>query len=641
MSWRTLAAISLIAVVVGSVPPLYQFGILDLSAPSSPAVLGTPFLRGELALREVDGARIDLRAPDAGATVVVFYSGADAALLVDFAGSPAIERARSHVLLVAVCVDPDVEPGGPLRGSGAGTERFSIVHDSAGEAARRFGASATPEAFVLVGEGRLCYRGKLAQAGEAVDAVLAGVEPAEPRGEAAGKPLPAFAKARAAPTYGEDVEPILRRCCQACHAPGRSAPFALTSYSSAARRAKDLADVVEQRLMPPWKPASGIGPPLRHDRTLLPSEIATLRAWADAGAPEGPPIALPPAADASLAAGEWTLGTPDLVLEMREEFEIPASGDDVYRCFVLPTNLPEARSITAIEVLPGNPRVVHHTFGYIDVRGLGRSRDESDPGPGYMCFSGFAGDSIFGALGGWTPGNEAHFFGQGIGLNLPRGADVVLQVHYHPSGKVERDRTRLGLHFARTPIRQALQWVSACADPAEFVLPVGDPRIVWEAELTLPMDVELHAMTPHMHLLGQQIEARVRFPDGRSRPLIRIDDWDFNRQDTYYLREPLRLPEGAVIRITGTFDNSEDNPRNPSRPPREIRWGEATTDDMMIVFLALTKSGQDLTVPGSTDDFMEEFFRRAEVAPADASDEEAPAKSSVESPTTTAGGPPA
>jgi hypothetical protein len=133
-----------------------------------------------------------------------------------------------------------------------------------------------------------------------------------------------------------------------------------------------------------------------------------------------------------------------------------------------------------------------------------------------------------------------------------------------------------------------------------------------------------------MHLLGARIEAKVRYPDGRSRPLIRIDDWDFNRQDTYYLREPLRLPEGAVIRIRGTFDNSEGNPRNPSRPPREVRWGEATTDDMMIVFLALTKAGQDLTVPGSTDDFMEEFFRRAGVAPGDASAAEAPARSAVE-----------
>ena len=153
------------------------------------------------------------------------------------------------------------------------------------------------------------------------------------------------------------------------------------------------------------------------------------------------------------------------------------------------------------------------------------------------------------------------------------------------------------------------------ADPAEFILPAGDPEIWWQAQLKLPMDVELHALTPHMHLLGSRIEAYVDYPDGRSRPLILIDDWDFNRQDTYYLREPLKLPEGAVVRIKARFDNSEGNPRNPSRPPRTVRWGEGTTDDMMIVFLGLTQAGQDLTVPGSVDTFMEDFFRLAGVTP--------------------------
>jgi hypothetical protein len=135
------------------------------------------------------------------------------------------------------------------------------------------------------------------------------------------------------------------------------------------------------------------------------------------------------------------------------------------------------------------------------------------------------------------------------------------------------------------------------------------------------MDVELHAMTPHMHMLGRSMEARVVTPDGRSRPLIRIDDWDFNRQDTYHLRDPLRIPEGSTIHLEARFDNSSANPRNPSNPPREVRWGEGTNDDMMILFLGLTRADQDLTVPGAVDDFMEEFFRRAGV---DVSDEAAP-----------------
>ncbi|WP_165251935.1 AhpC/TSA family protein [Paludisphaera soli] len=572
--------------------------------PLAPGLLGKSFLDGPPALRAIDGRRVDLRPPADGATVVAFLAADDPA-------ARGLERLREafpgRVATVAAIV-------GPLPPD---ADEAAVVHDPTGAIARRFGATSTPEALVLVGEGRLLYQGPfdLDELREAVAAACAGVEPAVAHRPATGTPIVAADASRRTPTYTQDVEPILRRSCRDCHRPGEAAPFPLLTFAQAARRSRDLAEVTASRFMPPWKPTSGFGPPPLHDRTLLPDEVATLRAWADAGAPEGPPVAPQPPEPAP--PGEWALGTPDLILEMPEPFEIPAAGGDVYRCFVLPTDLPEARWITAIEVKPGNPRVVHHTFAYIDVRGLGRSRDEADEGPGYMCFSGFTGDSIFGALGGWTPGNEPHFFGEGVGQNLPMGADVVLQVHYHPVGKVERDRTRLGIHFARKPVKKALQWVSACADPAEFVLPADDSDVGWKAELKIPMDVDLHAMTPHMHMLGRTMEARVETPDGRSRPLIRIEDWDFNRQDTYFLREPLRIPEGSTVHLQARYDNSSANPRNPSRPPREVRWGEGTNDDMMILFLGLTRADQDLTRPGAVDDFMEEFFRRAGVAPAD------------------------
>jgi hypothetical protein len=258
---------------------------------------------------------------------------------------------------------------------------------------------------------------------------------------------------------------------------------------------------------------------------------------------------------------------------MDRPFQVPAVGEDLYRCFVLPTSLAEGRFLTAIDVRPGNPRVVHHTFGYVDNRGLGRRRDADDPLPGYSCFSGFTGDQIFGLLGGWTPGNEPHPFGEGIGLELPRNADLVLQVHYHPSGKPETDRTRLGLYFSKAPVRQALEWVSACPEIGAFRLPAGESDIVIAAELEVPIDVALHAMTPHMHMLGRRLRADVRFPGGRVEPLIAIDDWDFNRQETYYLREPLSLPAGSIIRIEGRYDNSSANPRNPSRPPARSSGG--------------------------------------------------------------------
>jgi hypothetical protein len=149
--------------------------------------------------------------------------------------------------------------------------------------------------------------------------------------------------------------------------------------------------------------------------------------------------------------------------------------------------------------------------------------------------------------------------------------------------------------------------------PEEFFLPAGDPDIRVHSTLTVPMDVDLHAMTPHMHLLGKKLWAEVDFPDGRTLPLIKIDDWDFGRQDTYYLREPLRLPAGSVVRLEARYDNTSGNPRNPHKPPRDVLWGESTTDDMLILFLALTQADQDLTRPGARDNFLEEFIRRADL----------------------------
>ena len=583
---------------------------------------GVPFLDGRVEARAVTGEKLDVRAPDGGALVVVFYGAADPAgdAALKAAAGLAREFPARSLLPVGVCVDPDATDESVARHARGLGLTFPVARDPRGALAKRFRVGVGPEAFVLVGDGRLCYRGGVGGLRDAAAAVLAGAPvPGADRAPVGRKVADASpgSKAEAPPTFAADVAPILRRSCVACHRPGQSGPFPLLTYGQARKRARDLVDVVERRLMPPWKPTPGEGPPLLHDRTLLASEVATLRAWVDAGCPEGGDAAAtpPPSAPAPAGPEGWALGTPDLVLEMAEDFNVPAEGGDIYRCFVLPTNLPEDRAVTAIEVRPGNPRVVHHTFAYIDVRGLGRSRDRDDPGPGYSCFSGFSGDRIFGALGGWAPGNEPHPFGEGVGLTLPRGADVVVQVHYHPSGKPEKDRTRLGFHFARRPVRQSLQWISACADPDDFDLPAGDPGVLVRTRLTVPVDVELHALTPHMHLLGRMFAASVEYPDGRTKPLILIDDWDFNRQETYYLREPLLLPKGSVVRIEGRFDNSEGNPRNPSRPPRGVRWGEATTDDMLILFLALTQAGQDLTRPGARDDFMETFFRAAAGAP--------------------------
>ncbi len=261
--------------------------------------------------------------------------------------------------------------------------------------------------------------------------------------------------------------------------------------------------------------------------------------------------------------------------------------------------------ISGIEYQPGNRAVVHHVLAYVDTQGQARKRDADDPGPGYTCFSG-PGIEIHGDLGGWAPGNQPTQLEDGIGRFLPKNADVVIQVHYHPYGKSEIDRTRIGFRFSRKPIRQVLHWNAALN--LEMKLPYGESNTEITAAWPVPVDLIAHAVVPHMHLLGKDMLMSITFPDGRTQDLIKIDGWDFNWQYTYYFEKPLDLPKGSVLKVVAHYDNSPGNPRRlKEMPAGEIRWGEATTDEMCIGFIGVTKKGQDLTRPGEKDDLLDIF----------------------------------
>ena len=217
---------------------------------------------------------------------------------------------------------------------------------------------------------------------------------------------------------------------------------------------------------------------------------------------------------------------------------------------------------------------------------------------------------IHGDLGGWAPGNQPTQLPDGIGRALPSKADVIIQIHYHPSGKAEVDRTRIGLRFARKPIRQVMHWNAAVN--FDMKLPAGESNIEIQAAWPVPVDLIAHAVVPHMHLLGKDMLMSVTFPDGRSQDLIKIDDWDFNWQYSYYFEHPLELPKGSVVKVVAHYDNSAGNPRNPNHPPKDVAWGEATTDEMCIGFIGVTKKGQDLTRPGEKDDLMDIFRAQAD-----------------------------
>lgn len=577
-----------------------------------------------------DGRKVDLTAPRDGVTALVFYSSE---CPISNAYSPTLNRLAEEfpatsLKLVGVCVDPDLSDADVATHARDFGLKFPVVRDRHFRAAAHLGATVTPEAFVVDAKGRVRYRGRIDdqfaarqkrnahpkgnELHDAIAAVLAGREFAPETVPAVGCPIPKPPKASAVPTYSNEVVRILRKNCQECHRRGQVGPFALETYEQARKRADDIATVVEERRMPPWKADPGIGPKFQHERSLSAEEVATLSAWAEGGAPQGDPAKLPPAASFS---DDWALGTPDLVLELAEDFAIPASGDDIYRCFVLPTNLPKDVHLSAIEYRPGNRKVVHHMLGYVDTSGEARKKDAADPGQGYSCFSGPA-IEIHGDLGGWAPGNEPSHLPEGIGRALPKGADVVLQLHYHPSGKPETDRSKIGLYFTRTPVRQILHW-SAAFKP-DLKLPPDESNIEAKASWPVPVDLEAWAVTPHMHLLGRDMQMSLRFPDGKTQDLIKISDWDFGWQNTYYFEKPITLPKGTVLDVVAHFDNSAGNPHNPNHPPKLVTWGEATTDEMCIGFIAVTKKGQDLTKPGEKDDLrdifkeqFEEFERKA------------------------------
>ena len=408
---------------------------------------------------------------------------------------------------------------------------------------------------------------------------------------------------KAAPTYARDVAPILQAKCLNCHRKHQIGPFALETYEQARKRSKDIANVTEERSMPPWKPTPGFGPKLKHDQSLTHAEVATLAAWAEAGAPRGDPKDLPPTP--TFAEG-WKLGPPDVILEPAEDFPVAASGPDIYRCFVLPTNLVRDTYLEAIDYQAGNKAAVHHLISYIDVSGRARQLDEAEPGPGYTSSSGGGGVDAD-ELGFWTAGNEPHRMPDGIGIRMPRQSDIILQVHYHPNGKPGVDRTRVGLYFARKPVKQALHWNNATS--YDFRLPAGESNVEVKASWYVPVALEAVAVSPHMHQLGRDMRMTVAYPDGTKRDLIHIAAWDPSWQGAYYFQKPLPVPAGSTIKVVAHFDNSA-HPRNTNSPPKLVKYGSNADDEMCIGYIAVVKKGQDLTVPRATDDLFEIFKRQ-------------------------------
>ena len=391
--------------------------------------------------------------------------------------------------------------------------------------------------------------------------------------------LPIAAGAATVPTFNKDIAPILYANCANCHRPGEVAPFPLLTYQDAAKRAALIAGAVGARFMPPWKAEPGYGD-FAGERRLTAAQIALIQEWAKAGTPEGGPKLKP--VPPKFVDG-WQGGQPDQVLTMPAKYSLPADGPDQYRCFVLPTGLDHDVYVDGTEFRPGNRRIVHHALVFLDASGKARALAAASPDGSYPCFGG-PGFPAAGLIGGWAPGFTPQPHDPALSIPLRKGMDVVIQIHYHLSGKPEQDQSSFGLSFSGPPTKGR---ASVLLFDHQLDIPAGDSHYIAKASLTLPRDVELVGVTPHAHYLCRDMKITAALPDGSTKPLIWIKDWDFNWQNAYRYKTPMDLPKGTRIDLEYTYDNSENNPHNPAHPPVRVHWGEQTTDEMALVFLTV------------------------------------------------------
>lgn len=467
---------------------------------------------------------------------------------------------------------------------------FPILFDATGELKSVFAPTHVPEVFVLDQRGQIIYRGRIDdqytdkikrkanvsthELADAIDAASSGSAVATAFVPPVGCKLERLKSEDGPVTYHRHIAPILYANCVECHRAGEVAPFELLSFDDAAKRASFLAEVVSSKRMPPWKVKEGHGEFIG-ERRLSPREIDLLDRWAKSGANEGDPADQPPS---PIFTDGWKLGEPDLVIKMPVEYKVPASGPDIFRFFVTDIPIPEDKTVVGVEFRPGNPRVVHHAIMYLDRSGQARKRDEATPEPGYEGFltGGFRPDGV---LGFWAPGYTPRMYGEEAGQPMRKGSDLAFQLHYHPSGKDEVDQSMIGIHYADKPITKKISGLILIN--FDVNIPPGEKHHRMEYSFTTPVDLKLIEIVPHMHMIGTEMKVTATFPDGEQKSLIWVD-WDFNWQDVFRYRDPIHIPAGTKLDVEGYFDNSADNPYNPSSPPKKVLFGEQTFDEMFI-----------------------------------------------------------
>jgi len=422
----------------------------------------------------------------------------------------------------------------------------------------------------------------------------------------------------ATPTFSKDVAPIFYKSCTNCHRPGEIAPMSLLTYKDARPWVKSIATQVGKGTMPPWHADPKHGEFL-NDRRLSETDKATLVSWASGGAPEGKPSDLP--APPTYESG-WTIGTPDAVFSMKEDYPIPATGEIPYQFLEIETGLTEDKWVQAFEVKAGDPKSLHHVIVYARPPAAPAAARPAAPPAGAQAAARPAPPPLFDfapnmdipagqfggpplppeqrkpafanqrgpvrvgpAVGGFVPGQFIRVYQDGTAMKLPAGTTLVLQMHYTTYGKASTDRTRIAVKYARQPPATQLRWASLQNGTLHIPAGASDHRV--DAEMTIAQDITLWSMLPHTHVRGKRWFYEATYPDGRKDTLLSVPNYDFNWQTDYVFKQPLKLPKGTKLHATAWYDNSTANKSNPD-PTKDVWWGDQTWEEMMFTGLTFS-----------------------------------------------------
>ena len=387
------------------------------------------------------------------------------------------------------------------------------------------------------------------------------------------------------PVWSTDVAPLLYDNCTSCHHPGGLAPFSLMTYEEAYDSRFDILGAVENRVMPPWPPDPHYSE-LAFPRYLGTAEIEKISDWVSGGGAAGN---LAEAPTPPVYNGNGFITNPDLELTA-PTYESQAVDQDIYRCFPMPSGITVDKFITQFECIPGNSEIVHHVLVFQTDDDAVYDLDAADPGPGYTGFGGIGVNAEL--IGAWVPGSQPTTMPATMGIRLKANSHIVLQVHYPQGSDGQEDATTVRMKLSNGPMREV--YISPILNHGTsltngpLIIPPDQVKTFYSEYQTETYNFSLISIEPHMHLIGTSIKSWMDTPSGENVPLIDIPEWDFHWQGTYPFKKLIKVPPGSVIHGEAVYDNTHNNHHNPNDPPQWVFLGEATTDEMMLIYFAFT-----------------------------------------------------